>query len=316
MIGPPGASQIGARLTIALRDSQGNTHELLGILEDERTIRSRDGSLATFEPNSITHWRVVKDLAAKAGFGAPLSMRIRELEAAVAATWPADVTTEYGKWLLRASKGDTNQRNSVLPTGGRPFGDPGMEIEVALIDVANFYHQHGLPPSITVPLPAYTKLDEYLAAQGWQASLELHSMVSDTSDINPQVQDSQFTVKISEEPTAAWLAVQGDEALAENMRRYPAHYVGVMTKGQSVAAGRIAFTGSWGVITCVFVKHEYRRQGIGRIVMHALADVARAQNCGKLTLQVDSSNSPAVSLCDSLGLRLHHRDRHRTPRSA
>jgi hypothetical protein len=79
MISPPGAAQIGTRLTIALQDSQGNTEELLGILHDVRTIRKRDGSLASFDPNSITHWRVVKKVNAKAGFGAPLSMRIREL---------------------------------------------------------------------------------------------------------------------------------------------------------------------------------------------------------------------------------------------
>jgi N-acetylglutamate synthase len=311
MISPPGAAQIGTRLTIALQDSQGNTEELLGVLHDVRTIRKRDGSLASFDPNSITHWRVVKKVNAKAGFGAPLSMRIRELEAAATTTWPADVTTEYGNWLLRASEGDTRQGNSVIPTGARPFGDPGMEIEVALIEVANFYHQQGLTPGITVPLPAYPKLDEYLAAQGWHLSTELHCMVIDTSDFTPRTTDSQFTVKISDEPTDTWLAVQGDMALAKIMRRYWAHYISVLIEGQRVATGRIAFTGGWGVITRVFVKHEYRRQGIGRIVMHTLAEVARAQDCDRLTLQVDSSNSPAVSLCNSLGFRLHHRDRYR-----
>ncbi|NQW31613.1 MAG: hypothetical protein HQ468_02705, partial [Actinomycetales bacterium] len=54
MISPPGAAQIGTRLTIALQDSQGNTEELLGILHDVRTIRKRDGSLASFDPDSIT----------------------------------------------------------------------------------------------------------------------------------------------------------------------------------------------------------------------------------------------------------------------
>jgi len=54
MLTPPGTAQIGMRLTIALRDSQGNARGLLGVLHDEQTIRRRDGSLATFDPDTIT----------------------------------------------------------------------------------------------------------------------------------------------------------------------------------------------------------------------------------------------------------------------
>ena len=311
MISPPGASQIGARLTIALRDSQGNTEELLGVLHDVRTIRKRDGSLAAFNPESITHWRVVNKVSAKAGFGAPLSIRIRELEAAASTTWPADVTAECGKWLLRASEGDTFQGNSVLPMGARPFGDPGKEIDQALLDVAAFYQRHGLQPTIQVPLPAYTKLDEYLDTQGWQVAADLQFMVSNASEIQPSTCDVRFTVEISDEPTPELLEVQGDKARAEIMRRYCARYISVLLEGQRVATGRIAFTGSWGVLTRLYVHPQYRGRGLGRILMCELANVSRVQECDQLTLQVDSSNSPAVSLCESLGFRLHHRDRYR-----
>lgn len=225
----PGVSQIGARLTIALRDSQGNTTELLGVLHDERTIRKRDGSLATFDPQTITHWRVVKEVTAKAGLGAPLSMRIRELEAAATTTWPAVVTTEHGKWLLRASKGDTIQRNSVLPAGGRPFGEPGAEIDEALIDVVDFYQSNGLPPAITVPLPAYTLLDEYLELHGWQIATEFNFMVIDAGDIQSLTQESPFNIETSNEPMAAWLAVHGSEGSEQIMRSHPATYVSILT---------------------------------------------------------------------------------------
>ncbi len=311
MISPPGTSEIGVRLTIRVRDPQGNLRDLVGILQDEQTILRRDGSLATFDPDSITHWRVVVDVAARAGFGAPLSLRIRELEAAAATTWPADVIIEYGKWLLRASKGVTCRANSVLPTGAAPFGEPGADIEATLLDVAAFYRHNELPPAVQVPLPVYAQLDEYLSAQGWELATEFHVMVTNTRDIRPREQDVKVTVETSDEPTPAWLAVQDDEAPEEIMRRYPAHYVSVLIDGQRVAAGRIAFIGNWGILTRVFVNREYRGRGIGRIIMHALADVARTQNCGKLALQVDSRNSPAISMFESLSFRLHHRDRHR-----
>jgi len=312
MLTPPGTAQIGMRLTIALRDSQGNSRGLLGILHDEQTIRRRDGSLATFDPDTITHWRVVKEVSAKAGFGAPMSMRIRELESAAAATWPAEVTVEHGKWLLRASRGDTIVGNSALPTGGRPFGEPRAEIDATLIDVVDFYQSNELPPAITVPIPAYTLLDEHLELHGWQIAAEFNFMVVDASDIQSLTQESHFNVETSSEPIAAWLAVHGGESSEQIMRRHPATYVSILIGGQRVATGRIAFTGSWGVITCVFVDTDYRRQGIGQMIMSALADTALARNCSKLTTQVDSGNSPAVSLCASLGFRIHHRDRIRT----
>jgi GNAT superfamily N-acetyltransferase len=308
MISPPGASQIGARLTIALRDSNGNTQELLGVLNSERTIQKRDGSLTTFDPDSITHWRVVAEVVAKAGFGAPLSMRIRELESAAAITYPADITEECGKWLLRASKDNTLHRNSVLPTGARPFGEPGMEIEEALNRVDEFYRANELPAAITVPLPAYTQLDEYLETIGWMLAAEYNFMVIDTSDLQPLKQHQQFTTKISQAPTDAWFAIHGQQS-ADDLLQYPANYLSILFDDQAVASGRISFNGGWGVITHIFVTSEHRRQGIGRLIMYALADTAREQHCSKLTLQVDSNNFPALALCESLGFRLHHRDR-------
>jgi len=308
MISPPGVSEIGARLTIALRDSNGNTQELLGILQEERTIRKRDGSLENFDPGSITHWRVVTAVDAKAGFGAPLSMRIRELEAAAQAAWPADLTEECGEWLLRASKDNTLHRNSVLPTGARPFGEPGMKIEEALHVVDNFYQSNELPPTITVPLPSYTKLDEYLETSGWIVAAEVNFMVIDTGDLPPLVQHEPFTFTTSPEPTTEWLAIHGQQFTGE-LLRYPANYLSIFIDGQCVASGRIAFTGNWGVITHVFVTGEHRRQGIGQSIIQALATNAHEHGCTRLTLQVDSSDSPALLLFESLGFRLHHRDR-------
>lgn len=310
MINPPGASQIGARLTIALRDSRGNTKELLGILQEERTILKRDGSLENFDPDSITHWRVVTEINAKAGFGAPLSMRIRELEAAAQAVWPTDVSDECGMWLLRASRDNTLHRSSVLPTGARPFGEPGMEIDEAMHKVDGFYRRNSLPAAITVPLPAYTKLDEFLESNGWMVEAEINIMVIDTNDLPLSVKHETFTLKTSPEPTIEWLAIH-DQQFEGELLQYPANYLSIFIDDQIFASGRIAFNGNWGVITHVFVTHEYRRRGIGRFIMYALADTAREQGCSRLTLQVDSNNSPALSLCESLGFRLHHRDRFR-----
>jgi GNAT superfamily N-acetyltransferase len=165
-----------------------------------------------------------------------------------------------------------------------------------------------LPPAINVPLPAYTKLDEYLETSGWIVAAEVNFMVIDTGDLPPLVPHETFTLATSPEPTTEWLSFHGQQ-VEDELLRYPAHYLSIFIDDQSVASGRIAFTGDWGVITHVFVTRELRRQGIGRSIMHALATTAREHGCTKLTLQVDSSDSAALSLCESLGFRLHHRDR-------
>lgn len=159
-----------------------------------------------------------------------------------------------------------------------------------------------------MPLPAYTKLDEHLETSGWIAAAEVNLMVIDTSDLPPLVQNEPFTFTTSLEPTTEWLAINGQQFLGDFLQ-YTANYISILIDGQSVASGRIAFTDNWGVITNAFVTHGYRRRGIGRLIMHALAVAAREQGCSRLTLQVDSNNSPALALCESLGFRLHHRDR-------
>ena len=221
MTSPPGATHIGERLTVAVLDSDGNTKELLGILHNENTILKRDGTFATFDPHSITHWRVVTKITAKAGFGAPKSMRIRELEAVAAITSPAKVTANLGKWILRATKGGSMPENSALPTGDRPVGDPGMELDAALLAVKTFYQEKGLPPTIAVPLSAYSQLDEQLEAKGWQIGADFDFLVIDSSEVQPFITDQVFTLETSEEPSPSWLAIQG-EPTGESMRDYPA----------------------------------------------------------------------------------------------
>jgi len=310
MISPPGATHIGERLTIAVLDSAGNTKELLGLLHSENTILRRDGTLSTFDPNSITHWRVVTKVTAKAGTGAPKSMRIHELEAVAAITSPANMTANLGKWILRATKGGSLPENSALPTGDRPFGEPGLELDAALLTVTNFFRENKLPSTIAVPLSAYSQLDEHLESQGWQVAADFTYLVIDTNEVQPITLDTSLTTQTATEPTPGWRAIEGDST-GESMRSYPANYLSIHINNQPISAGRIAFNGGWGVISKVFVNPNYRRQGIGRTLMYALADTARAHSYHKLALQVDSRNAPALSLFDSIGFRNHHSVRFR-----
>jgi cysteinyl-tRNA synthetase len=55
----PGLPEIGQRASIRLFEPEGGFRDLLGILESPTTIRKKDGSLITFDPDRIFLWKVV-----------------------------------------------------------------------------------------------------------------------------------------------------------------------------------------------------------------------------------------------------------------
>lgn len=52
------SASLGERVSIRLRDGDG-FRDLLGVLQNERTVIRRDGSVATFDPSDIAYFRVV-----------------------------------------------------------------------------------------------------------------------------------------------------------------------------------------------------------------------------------------------------------------
>ena len=319
MVTLPTKAHIGKRLTIALRDSHGNTRELLGILLDPKTIRTRDGASESFDPDAITNWRVVSEVATKAGRGAPLSMRVREIESVLTNTWPRVHSAQDGNWNLRFTEHDSDFANSVLPTGARPFGEPDSELDQAIADAVTFYTLHNQIPAIAIPLAIYPQLDNYLDSQGWRIAGETDIMVADTNDFPNSPQHTSVSqlkgirCETLEVPTSSWCDFQGATPLIEVINRYPAYYLSVFIDEQQVAAARIAMNNGWGVITRVKVQSDYRLQGIGRLLIQKAAEVSSGHNSYKLALQVDSSNSNALTFFRSVGFRSHHRNRYRVP---
>ena len=174
----PGADLIGKRVTIRLRDPKGGFRDIVGILESETTVRKRDGSLIAFPPEKIAIWREIIAPPEKAGHGAPLSLRIHEIELAASAAWPAAEQVRMGDWLLRATGKLTFRANSVLPLGEPPYGNPGKPLQEAIDEVVAFYQERQLTPVFHIPLPTYVELDEALALQCWQKKVLVLVMVT------------------------------------------------------------------------------------------------------------------------------------------
>ena len=301
----PGPENVGQRMTVRMHDPEGGYRDILGVLESPDSIRKRDGSLVSFDPDGIALWRIIEPRVDRAGKGSPLSLRIDEIERAASATWPAAEQVPLGDWILRATGKFTMRANSALA-----LGDPHIEISQAIDKVVAFYQERNLTPTIHVALPTYVELDALLADKGWTEKIIVHVMVS---DINPSqaIANEVGQWEFGPEPSDEWLALQKDEGAKEIMKRYPAIYAALRVNGELVAVGRAANFEKWTVLTRLFVRPDFRGKGLGKDLVTQLLNAAKKEGATKVLLQVDSKNANAIALYKKMGFTLHHAYKYR-----
>ena len=295
---------IGARVSIRFHDPEGGFRDLVGYLESENTLRNRHGELIEFDREKIALYKVIEEKINLAGHGAPLSVRIQELENVLTTTWPPVKQELFGKWLLRTSGKFTMRANSVLPCGKAPFGEPLKEIDEAIAHVVAHFEKHGLVPTFSIPLPTYQELDSKLFDNGWIEKVRAHVMVGDIAPL--AMNKSKFKTTISESFDDAFLALQDDHGVAELMRAYPALYASVFDGEKLIGVGRTSHADGWSALSRVFVDPAYRGQGVSKLIVNALLGASFEAGIKKSVLQVDSKNTVAISLYSSLGFSFHH----------
>ena len=295
---------IGARVSIRFHDPEGGFRDLVGYLESENTLRNRHGELIEFDREKIALYKVIEEKINLAGHGAPLSVRIQELENVLTTTWPPVKQELFGKWLLRTSGKFTMRANSVLPCGKAPFGEPPEEIDEAIAHVVAHFEKQGLVPTFSIPLPTYQELDSKLFDNGWIEKVRAHVMVGDIAPL--AMNKSKFKTTISESFDDAFLALQDDHGVAELMRAYPALYASVFDGEKLIGVGRTSHADGWSALSRVFVDPAYRGQGVSKLIVNALLGASFEAGIKKSVLQVDSKNTVAISLYSSLGFSFHH----------
>ena len=295
---------IGARVSIRFHDPEGGFRDLVGYLESENSLRNRHGELVEFDVEKIAVYKVIEEKNHAAGHGAPLSIRIQELERVLTQTWPPLRQEFFGKWLIRTSGKFTMRANSVLPTGKAPYGEPPIDIDEAISQVMNHYEKVGLAPTFSIPLPTYAELDSKLFDLGWIEKVRAHVMVADIAE--PAIIEKKFKTMISDGFNESWLALQKDQGVAELMRGYPALYASVFDGDKLIGVGRTAHADGWSAISRVFVQPEYRGQGISKLIVNSLLKSSLDAGVTKSVLQVDSQNQTAINLYTSMGFNFHH----------
>ena len=294
---------IGKRLTIRLHESSGGYRDIVGILASPTTLQHKDGHIITFSPDQIAIYREIIALPDSAGKGAPLSIRIIELEKMINSTWGSLEEVWHGQWLFRASGKFTMRANSIVPLGTPPFGEPDKPLAEAIQVAINFYKERKLKPVFSIPLPLYEELDTYLGEHGWEEKVRAQIQVSDLKHLDVLTSN---VLNVSATCTPEWLEVQNDQPLLSMMGKTRALYYSLTINNVAVAVARAGLSDQWAVITRFFVKPEFREQKLGQEFMTLMINDLLSQGATKAALQVDGANNAALALYAKLGFRKHH----------
>jgi ribosomal protein S18 acetylase RimI-like enzyme len=318
------ADAVGRRISLRHRvpDPAGGDRDRLtdvvGTLEragDILSLRRRDGSLTEVPAAAVVAFRVVPPSAGRRGRTAA-QWPPAELEQVAALGWRAAeerwVGGARGGWLLRAAGGFTGRANSVLPVGSPP-----LPLDDALAEVVAFYAERGLAPRFQLPTGTEALAGE-LDARGWTAYDPVLVLAADLAAL-PRPGDAASRVRIDPAPDDAWIAAYHYRGgtLPEGARS-------VLTRGDALAfasvrdvAGDVlaiargSLDDSWLGVTAVEVAPGARRQGLGTLVVVALAAWARERAGRWAYLQVAEENAAARSAYGRAGFVEHHRYHYR-----
>ncbi|WP_175411857.1 GNAT family N-acetyltransferase [Streptomyces sp. TRM64462] len=277
-------------------------------------ITRRTGETVRIAESSLVAGKVVPSAPARrrgpaAGFD--------ELARVQARAWQPLESEPLGEWTLRAARGFTRRANSVLAVG-----DPGLPLDDALARVRAWYGARGLPAYVQASTGAEGTQERLCAAleqRGWVREVTTEVRIAGLAPVADQAvgADDLASVTLARVPDEAWL------------RRYQRvgepgpHVRAVLTAGPSVwfasiagegdvpaAIGRCVVDGRWAGFMAVEVDPAYRRRGLAKAVMVALAARALEEGASAAWLQVESDNDAARALYDGMGFAVHHRYHH------
>lgn len=254
---------------------------------------------------------------------APADIGIFELERVMAGHWQAPDREHLGGWLLRAAGGFTGRANSVLTVG-----DPGMAVPQALAAVRAWYATRGLPPTASVVGPpgralpdaaAHDPLGPALAADGWHVlagagALVLTAGLEPLRTCGPEQPAGGLTLDLAAAPDAGWLGTyryRGQDLPAdavEVLLSAPDQVFCSIRDGAGTAAvARGSLGAGWVGVAAVEVTPPYRRRGLARVLLAAIARWGVAAGADRAYLQVGDANAAALALYAAAGFAVHHR---------
>lgn len=251
-----------------------------------------------------------------------------QLQHIAAATWQPRHRDHLGDWLLGSSDGWTRRANSVIAAG-----DPGLPLAEAIDTVVDWYRRHDQPARAQIvavdpdapataddpDLRRAAEFDAALAARGWPAEAPTLLLTVPIDRLRTAPRPAGLPpVQLSAAPTPGWLAMFGARkglapAATAVLTAGDTHFAEVRLDGAVAAIGRGAVADGHVGLSAVEVAPQFRRRGLARHVMAALADAA-FDHAHTAFLQVEEDNAAARRLYERLSFHPHHRYHYRTAR--
>lgn len=230
------------------------------------------------------------------------------LEAVAARSFPALESERRGGWLLRASRGWTRRGNSALPLAGL---DGTLD---RLDEVRRWYAARDLPVTVALPVPLFDAAAEALRARGWCADVDVDVLVAGCGDLLDEdtTREDLPAPATAPDPDGAWWTAAADggrppPSWAREMLVVPgARFLSIRTGDGVVAVARAVLDGPWVGVSAMRVAPAWRRRGMARHLLRAVAREAREQGAERVWLQVERANVPAVTAYRGAGFRHHH----------
>lgn len=236
-----------------------------------------------------------------------------------------DLVRVHDGWLLRAGQGVTKRANSALA-----LGPTGFSLPDAIDAVESWYAAREQRPIVSLfaaeaGATVDPDLDAALAARGYEVAGETSVMTAATQEVaggatHPSHVDAQsLTFEASDAPPeeffqaiAAARGAQGAEEQRQLTLSAPEQVflaaTGERPDGSRTTVGfvRLAISHKWAVLSNLVVRPDLRRRGAGRALTQAAAAAAAGRGIRAVALQVETANSAAEGLYESLGFVRHH----------
>ncbi len=207
-------------------------------------------------------------------------------------------------WLLPVFDGTVGRARSAVPLQ-HSRSDPS-QIEV----IAQRYRELGFAPAFRLPdVPAFGAFHERLRHLGFVPEQPSLTLVGDVDKLL-RLHDGPLG-ELQPVPDAQWMAmflgpgldpVDGASRSRALSRAKHTLFASVRESGRTVASGAAAFGHGWLSVHGMRTAEPYRGQGLARRVLATMAHEARRRGLGRLFLQVDAGNAPALALYRRAGM--------------
>lgn len=229
---------------------------------------------------------------------------VQRVERAALWAWPPRSTASVQGWLLRSAAGHTRRANSVQTLDFTAGADLGRAID----EVERWYDGNGLPACFQLTDAAQPGgLDEALATRGYERLTPSGVMLApaealsgDAGGIELLHRPSQAVANALADPLWS-AATRRERGLLLGRIRRPHRYALASVGGEPAAGGLCVLEDGLAGIFAMRTQAPFRRRGLARLVLGALAGWARASGARQIYLQVEDENAPARRLYAGLG---------------